>query len=459
MLLLLRQGRLSKWFSGIGQEAIAVGVVSALEATDWILPMHRNLGVFTTRGVDLPPALPPAPRQGRRLHEGARPDVPLRPPREAHRRDDQPPRRHAARGVTAWPWPPSSAASERVAAAFTGDGATSEGDFHEAAEPGRGLEAARPLRRREQPVRPLDPGHGAVRVQGPRRSRRRLRDARAWSSTATTCSPWSRRWRRGRRRGPGAAKARPCSSSRPSACAATRRPRAPTTSPRSCSRNGRRRTPSTASRPPLRSGACSTQPTRDALRAELQGAHRRARRRGPGRAASRIVDAGGELRRRLSPRAWLVASTPAPEPRRGGREALHRRHLSDGLREAMRRDAAGRAPGAGHRRVRRRLQGHRRLRGGVRQGARAQHADHRVRRASAPRSASPSTASARWSRCSSATSSPAASTRSSTTWPRPTTAGGRAVPVVIRAPVGGGIGRGPVPLAERRGVVHPCRRA
>jgi 2-oxoisovalerate dehydrogenase E1 component len=53
MLRLLRQGRLSKWFSGIGQEAIAVGVTAALNDDDWILPLHRNLGVFTTRGVDL----------------------------------------------------------------------------------------------------------------------------------------------------------------------------------------------------------------------------------------------------------------------------------------------------------------------------------------------------------------------------------------------------------------------
>src|SRR5262245_32698706 len=53
MLVLLRQGKLSKWFSGIGQEAIAVGVVAALEPDDPILPMHRNLGVFTGRGVDL----------------------------------------------------------------------------------------------------------------------------------------------------------------------------------------------------------------------------------------------------------------------------------------------------------------------------------------------------------------------------------------------------------------------
>src|SRR5438270_5049713 len=53
MLRLLRQGRLSKWFSGIGQEAIAVGVVAALADGDFVLPLHRNLGVFTTRGVDL----------------------------------------------------------------------------------------------------------------------------------------------------------------------------------------------------------------------------------------------------------------------------------------------------------------------------------------------------------------------------------------------------------------------
>jgi TPP-dependent pyruvate/acetoin dehydrogenase alpha subunit len=53
MLVLLRQGRLSKWFSGIGQEAIAVGLVSALREDDWILPLHRNLGVFTGRGLDL----------------------------------------------------------------------------------------------------------------------------------------------------------------------------------------------------------------------------------------------------------------------------------------------------------------------------------------------------------------------------------------------------------------------
>ena len=53
MLVLLRQGKISKWFSGIGQEAISVGVTSALKKEEYILPMHRNLGVFTTREIPL----------------------------------------------------------------------------------------------------------------------------------------------------------------------------------------------------------------------------------------------------------------------------------------------------------------------------------------------------------------------------------------------------------------------
>ena len=53
MLILLRQGKISKWFSGIGQEAIGIGVTSALKSDDMIFPMHRNLGVFTSRNVKL----------------------------------------------------------------------------------------------------------------------------------------------------------------------------------------------------------------------------------------------------------------------------------------------------------------------------------------------------------------------------------------------------------------------
>ena len=53
MLIYLRQGKISKWFSGYGQEAISVGTTLAMNKEEYILPMHRNLGVFTSRGIEL----------------------------------------------------------------------------------------------------------------------------------------------------------------------------------------------------------------------------------------------------------------------------------------------------------------------------------------------------------------------------------------------------------------------
>src|ERR1700750_2107291 len=53
MLVLLRQGRISKWFSGVGPEAIAGGPTLAAHEDEWIMPLHRNLGVFTTRNLPL----------------------------------------------------------------------------------------------------------------------------------------------------------------------------------------------------------------------------------------------------------------------------------------------------------------------------------------------------------------------------------------------------------------------
>lgn len=130
-LVLLRQGRLSKWFSGIGQEAIAVGVTAALRSDDWILPLHRNLGVFTTRQLDLLQLFRQVfGRSGgftsgrdRTFHFGV-------PERSivgmiSHLGAMLP----VACGLAL---ASQMKKTNRVAAVFIGDGGTSEGDFHEA---------------------------------------------------------------------------------------------------------------------------------------------------------------------------------------------------------------------------------------------------------------------------------------------------------------------------------------
>jgi 2-oxoisovalerate dehydrogenase E1 component len=130
-LLLLRQGKLSKWFSGMGQEAIAVGVTAALRTDDWILPMHRNLGVFTGRGLDLARLF----RQlfgkdggftrgrDRTFHFG------LLEKRLVGMISHLGAMLPVADGLAL---AAQLKGTRQVAAAFTGDGATSEGDFHEA---------------------------------------------------------------------------------------------------------------------------------------------------------------------------------------------------------------------------------------------------------------------------------------------------------------------------------------
>lgn len=131
MLVLLRQGRISKWFAGIGQEAIAVGVTAALKAEEYIFTMHRNLGVFTTREVPLERLfcqwqgkLPGFTKgRDRSFHFGA-PAYNI-----VGMISHLGPQLSFAGGVGL----ASNLAKEgQVAVAFTGEGGTSEGDFHEA---------------------------------------------------------------------------------------------------------------------------------------------------------------------------------------------------------------------------------------------------------------------------------------------------------------------------------------
>ncbi len=131
MLVLLRQGKISKWFSGIGQEAIAVGSTLALKKDEWIMPLHRNLGVFTSRQMGLSKLFKQwqgvkdgySKGRERSFHFGSAP--------------------HYICGMISHLGPQLALANgaalaaqlkqeQRVALAYSGDGGTSEGDFHEA---------------------------------------------------------------------------------------------------------------------------------------------------------------------------------------------------------------------------------------------------------------------------------------------------------------------------------------
>ena len=131
MLVLLRQGKISKWFSGIGQEAIAVGTTLALEEDEWIMPLHRNLGVFTTRNMPLHKLF--------MQWQGAREGYSKGRERSFHFGNKD----HHICGMISHLGPQLAIADgvalacklrkqKKVSLAFTGEGGTSEGDFHEA---------------------------------------------------------------------------------------------------------------------------------------------------------------------------------------------------------------------------------------------------------------------------------------------------------------------------------------
>ncbi len=130
-LNLLRQGKVSKWFSGIGQEAIAVGASFALKPTDWILPLHRNLGIFTTRGLPLEKLF--AQWQGKKTGYTKGRDRSFHFGTPKDRIVGMISHLGAMLGV-ADGLALASNLDERpdLALVFSGDGGTSEGDFHEA---------------------------------------------------------------------------------------------------------------------------------------------------------------------------------------------------------------------------------------------------------------------------------------------------------------------------------------
>jgi 2-oxoisovalerate dehydrogenase E1 component len=131
MLILLRQGKISKWFSGIGQEAIAVGVTSAMKHDEYILPMHRNLGVFTTRQIPLHRLFKQwqgkaggfTKGRDRSFHFGTQ-DYHI-----VGMISHLGPQMGVANGIAL---AQKLKGTNKVTTVFTGEGGTSEGDFHEA---------------------------------------------------------------------------------------------------------------------------------------------------------------------------------------------------------------------------------------------------------------------------------------------------------------------------------------